>query len=65
MSTETPPATPAAYEVAATLDNRTYTSNADPQHTTTDLGGWDGNDLSARLDLGALQVDATDLSIAT
>ena len=59
------PPNPAAYQVDATLDNRTYTSNVDPQHTTEDLGGWDGNDLSARLDLGALQVDATDLSIDT
>ena len=33
MSTETTPATPAAYEVAATLDNRTYTNNArSPAH---------------------------------
>ena len=61
VSTEFAPASPAAYEVAATLDNRTYSSNDDPQHTTTDFGSWDGNDVSARLDLGALQVDTTDL----
>ena len=58
-----PPTNPAAYEVAATLDNRSYTSNVDPAHATADLGSWDGNDLSARLDQGALQVGATDLAI--
>ena len=56
---------PAGCEVTATLDNRTYTNNDDPQHTTTDFGTWDDNDVSARLDLGALQIDSTDLSIAS
>ena len=61
--TEFAPTNPAAYQVDATLDNRTCTANVDPVHTTADLGSWDGNDLTARLDLGALQVDATDLAI--
>ena len=65
MSTESLPSPVAAYEVAATLDNRTYSSGEDPQHTTADLGSWDANDVSARLDLGALQVDATDLAVNT
>lgn len=65
VSTETTPLTPAAYKVAATLDNRTYSNNDDPQHTTVDLGSWDAHDVSARLDTGALAVDTTDLSIAT
>ena len=65
VSNEVAPANPAAYQVDATLDNRSYTSNVDPVHTTAGLGSWDGNDASARLDLGALQVDATDLSVAT
>ena len=65
VSTESLPSPVAAYEVAATLDNRTYSSGEDPQHTTADLGSWDANDVSARLDLGALQVDATDLAVNT
>ena len=65
VSSEFAPPTPGAYEVAATLDNRTYSSNDDPVHTTTDLGSWDNHDVSARLDTGALQADTTDLSIAT
>ena len=65
VSTEATPAKAAAYGVAATLDNRTYSNNDDPQYTTSDLGSWDGHDVSARLNTGALQVATTDLSIAT
>jgi YD repeat-containing protein len=65
VSSEFAPTTAAAYEVAATLDNRSYTNNPDPQHTTTDLGSWDNHDVQARLDLGVLQVDTSDLAIAT
>ncbi len=63
VSSDFAPPTPAAYELDATLDNRSYTANVDPAHTTAGLGSWNGSDLTARLDLGALQVDATDLAI--
>jgi hypothetical protein len=35
------------------------------QHTTTDLGSWDGHDLGCRLDDGKLTASVTDLAIAS
>lgn len=48
-----------------TLDNRSVNVNDDARHTTHELGDISGHSAIAELDSGALQLDATDLSIAS
>ena len=54
--------------VTVTLDNRSLPASTappnDPQYATYDLGSWDGHDATALLNVGALRLDVTDLSIA-
>ena len=54
-----------AAETSATLQNRTVKLNAEPQHTDYDLGEMLGHSATARLDQGTIELDATDLSIAS
>ena len=51
--------------VTPTLDNRTVRVNDDPRHTTYDLGTIDDHDASVTLDEAELDLDTTDLSIAS
>jgi RHS repeat-associated protein len=48
-----------------TLDNRTVRVNDDPRHTTHDLGEFAHHGASATLDEGTLELDVTDLAIAS
>ena len=48
-----------------TLPNRSVTSVDDPRHTTEEVGSFADHSISAVLDKGRLQVEVTDLSLAS
>ncbi len=56
---------PVAAEATVTLDSRTVGVNIEPQHTDYDIGDMLGHSATARLDQATIELDATDLSIAS
>jgi RHS repeat-associated protein len=55
--------------LTVTLDNRSLPPSSgagnDPQYSTYDLGGWDSHSATAVLNTGDLELDITDLAIAS